>query len=128
MSVKRASQPPNLRALMKRIDNLALDRPAPDRLVRGLSATMTDLSHTTEGADRDRAGLGGARPGIVALCSSFRVTAAAAKRAARYACCMSQVARVAAREKVGELSDADRGWLDERLAEYAELLEYLHDH
>ena len=51
-----------------------------------------------------------------------------AKREARYAWRVSQVERVAAREKVGELSDADRGWLDERLAEYAELLEYLHDH
>lgn len=47
---------------------------------------------------------------------------------AGYACSVSQVERVAAREKVGELSDDDRGWLDERLAEYAELLEYLHDH
>jgi hypothetical protein len=33
-----------------------------------------------------------------------------------------------AEDALGELAPEDRAWLEERLAEYADLLEYLHDH
>jgi hypothetical protein len=41
---------------------------------------------------------------------------------------VSQEERIAAKEMLDRLSDDDRVWLEERLAEYKELLAYLHDH
>lgn len=40
---------------------------------------------------------------------------------------MSRVERAATRKALDKLSAADRAWLEERLIEYRELLEYLHD-
>jgi hypothetical protein len=41
---------------------------------------------------------------------------------------VSETDRVAREEAVSSLSDDDRAWLKERLREYDQLLEYLHDH
>jgi hypothetical protein len=38
------------------------------------------------------------------------------------------VERAAAQQQPDELSDDDRAWLEARLAEYAELLQYLNEH
>ena len=41
---------------------------------------------------------------------------------------VSQVERVTVEEALSKLSADDRAWLEERRAEYRELLDYLHDH
>lgn len=41
---------------------------------------------------------------------------------------VSQVERVTREEALAKLSADDRAWLEERLVEYRELLDYLHDH
>lgn len=46
----------------------------------------------------------------------------------RYAGRMSQTDRTALEEALDQLSPEDRVWLEERLAEYRDALQYLHDH
>ena len=41
---------------------------------------------------------------------------------------VSQVERVTVEEALQKLSADDRAWLEERRAEYRDLLDYLHDH
>ena len=41
---------------------------------------------------------------------------------------VSQIEPVTAEEALSKLSVDDRAWLEERRAEYRELLDYLHDH
>jgi len=41
---------------------------------------------------------------------------------------VSQLDRSVAQKAIENLGNEDRAWLQERLSEYRELLEYLHDH
>jgi len=41
---------------------------------------------------------------------------------------VSQVEPITVEEALSKLSDDDGAWLEERRAEYRELLDYLHDH
>lgn len=49
-------------------------------------------------------------------------------RSARYSWTVSQIERAAAQKALQELTADDRAWLEERLVEYRELLDYLHEH
>jgi hypothetical protein len=42
--------------------------------------------------------------------------------------CVSQVEPVTVEDALSKLSADDRAWLEERRAEYRDLLDYLHDH